>query len=100
MQATPRLLRPRTQRPGRTGATVLEAEADDGIGLARAIDILPPDGRDLALRASSLLLRPIHRELGEIVGPVGMGLPPLDRPRGAAQGDTVLLLASDEHVGA
>jgi hypothetical protein len=84
MQAAPRLLGPRAQRPGRTGTAILEAEADDGIRLARAIDLLPPDGRDLPLRTAGLPLLPIHCELGEIVGPVGMRLPPLDRPRGAA----------------
>src|SRR5262245_10763361 len=98
MQAAPRLLGSRAQRPGLTGATILEAEAHDGIQLALAINILPPDGRDLALRAPGLPLLPINRELGEIVGPVSMGLPPLDRPRGATQGDPVLFLAGDEHV--
>ena len=43
-----------------------------------------------------LPLLPIDRELGEIVGPVGMGLPALDRPRGAAQRDPVLVPAGDE----
>src|SRR5262245_44457158 len=100
MQAAPRFLSARAQRPGLTGAAVSDAAAQDGIRLALAIDMLPPDGRDLALRAPGLPLRPIHRERGEIVGPVGMGLPPLDRPRGASQGDPVLLLAGDEHVRA
>src|SRR5262245_32177893 len=97
MQGAPRLLGPRAQRPSGTGAASLEAEADSGLRLALTIDILPPDGRDLALRAPGLLLLPVHRELGEIVSPVGLGLPPLDGPRGAAQGDPVLVPAGDEH---
>src|SRR4029450_10795275 len=100
MQAAPRLLGPRAQRPGMTGAAILKAEAADGIRLALAIDILPPAGRDLPLRAPCLPLLPVHRALGEIIGPVGMRLPPLDRPRGAAQGDTMLVPAGDEPVRA
>jgi hypothetical protein len=100
MQGAPRLLGPRAQRPSRTGAAILEAEADNGIRLALTIDILPPDGRDLALRAPGLPLLPVHRELGEIVSPVGLGLPPLDGSRGAAQGDPVLVPTGDEHVRA
>ena len=93
MEAAPRLLGPRAQRPGLTGAAILEAEPDDGIRLALAINVLPPDGRDLALRTAGLPLLPIDRELGEIVGPVGLGLPALDRPRGAAERDAVVVLA-------
>jgi len=95
MQAASGLRGSEAQRPGRTGATVLEAEAHQGRGLALAIDILPPDGRDLALRAPGLPLLPVHRELGEIVSPVGLGLPSLDGPRGAAQCDPVLVPAGD-----
>ena len=79
-------------------AAILEAEAHDSIRLARAIHVLPPDSRDLALRTAGLPLLPIDRELGEIIGPIGMRLPPLARPRGAAQGDPVLIPAGDEHV--
>src|SRR5438552_15657522 len=73
MQAAPGLRGPEAQRPGRTGTAVLEAEAHNGRGLALAIDILPPHRRDLALGTVRLSLLPIHRELGEIVSPVGMG---------------------------
>jgi hypothetical protein len=100
MEAAPRLRSPGAERPRVAGPAVLEAEAHERIRFALPIDILPPDGRDLTLRAPGLLLLPIDRELGEIVGPLGMGLPPLDRPRGAAQGDPVLLLAGDEPVRA
>ena len=65
-------------------------------GLALAINVLPPDGRDLALRTAGLPLLPIDRELGEIVGPVGLGLPALDRPRGAAERDAVVVPAGGE----
>jgi hypothetical protein len=97
MQAAPRLLRPRAPRPGRTGAAILEAEAHDGIRLALALNVLPPDSRDLALRTAGLPRRPIDRELGESIGPIGLRLPPLDRPRGAAQGEPVRIPAGDEH---
>jgi hypothetical protein len=98
METAPRLCSPGAERPRVARPAVLEAEAHERRRLALPIDILPPDGRDLALRAPGLLLLPIDRELGEIVGPFGMGLPPLDRPHGATQGDPVLLLAGNEHV--
>ena len=95
-KAAPRLLGPRAQQPGLTGAAILEAEPDDGMRLALAINVLPPDGRDLALRTAGLPLLPIDHELGEIVGPVGLGLPALDRPRGAAERDAVVVPAGGE----
>ena len=82
---------------GWRGAAILEAEPDDeNTGPALAINVLPPDGRDLALRTAGLPLLPIDRELGEIVGPVGLGLPALDRPRGAAERDAVVVPAGGE----
>jgi hypothetical protein len=96
MEAAPGVRGPGAEGPRVTGPAVLEAEADQGIRLALPIDILPPHGRDLALGTARLPLLPVHRKLGEIVGPVGMGLPPLARPRGAAQRDTVIVPASGE----
>src|SRR4029434_3757647 len=98
METAPGVRGPGAEGPGVTGTAVLKAEAHERIRFALTIDILPPHGRDLALGTARLPLLPIDRELGEIVGPVSMGLPALDRPRGAAQGDPVRLLAGDELV--
>jgi hypothetical protein len=87
MQAAPRVRRPGAEGPRRAEPAVLEAEAYERIRFALPIDVFPPHGRDLALRTARLPLLPIDRELGEIVRPVGMGLPPLDRPRGATERD-------------
>ena len=100
MQAAPGLRGPEAQRPGGTGTAVLEAEAHNGRGLALAIAILPPHGRDLALGAVRLPLLPIHRELVQSVGPLSMSLPPLARPCGAAPRAAVVVAAGDEHVRA
>src|SRR6476619_7388996 len=96
METTPSVRGPGAEGPGVTGTAVLKAEAHERIRFALTIDILPPHGRDLALGTTRLLLLPIDRELGEIVGPVGMGLPALDRPRGAAERDAVVVPAGGE----
>src|SRR6476619_3027707 len=96
METTPSVRGPGAEGPGVTGTAVLKAEAHERIRFALTIDILPPHGRDLALGTARLPLLPIDRELGEIVGPVSMGLPALDRPRGAAERDAVVVLAGGE----
>src|SRR5216683_2436862 len=96
MKTAPSVLGPGAEGPGLAGTAVLEAKADQGIGLALPIDVLPPHGRDVALRTVGLPLLPIDRELREIVGPVGMSLPALDRPRGAAERDAVVVPAGGE----
>src|SRR5215475_5996942 len=96
METAPGVCGPGAARPGLTGPAVLKAEAHERIRLALPIDILPPDSRNLALGTTRLLLLPIDRELGEIVGPFGMGLPALDRPRGAAERDAVVVPARGE----
>ena len=100
MKTAPGVRGPGAEGPGVTGPAVLEAEADQGIRLALPIAILPPHGRDLALGTARLPLLPIDRELLESVRPVGMGLPALDRPRGAAPRDTVLVPARGEQCRA
>src|SRR5262249_7718376 len=97
METAPRVRGPGAEGPGGTGPAVLEAETDQGIRLALPIDILPPHGRDLTLRAPCLLLLPIARALLEVVPPVSMGLPALNRPRGAAERDAVVVPAGGEH---
>ena len=96
MQAASRVRRPGAERPRGTGPAVLEAEAHERIRFALPIAILAPHGRDLALGAPGLALLPIDRELGEIVGPVGLGLPALDRPCRAAERDAVVISAGGE----
>src|SRR5262245_53111839 len=100
METTPRVRSPGAEGPGVTGKAVLKAEAHERIRFALTIDILPPHGRALALGTARLPLLPVHRELGEIVGPVGLGLPALDRPRGAAERDAVVVPAGSEQCRA
>src|SRR4029453_19533251 len=89
METTPGVRGPGAEGPGVTGPAVLKAEAHERIWFAPPIAILPPHGRALALGTACLPLLPIDRELGEIVSPVGMGLPALDRPRGPGGGEPV-----------
>jgi len=96
MPAASRVRRPGAERPRGTGPAGLEAEAHERIRFALPIALLAPPGRDLALRAPGLALRPRDRALGAIVGPGGLGVPALARPWRAAQREAVVIAAGGE----
>src|SRR5918911_2508971 len=74
------LLRPRADRPSRTGLTVFEGKLHEDGTAACPGALIPPRYRPFALRTADPLLRPIYFKLLDGVAPIDLRLPPLWRP--------------------